>query len=80
MFSGGLEILADGDAGFFVFDAGVFEAEAFNVGLGTGSEDDTVDTDHFFFTVCIEDNAVVFAVVFDGDDFGVGNDHDTKLR
>ena len=73
-----MEIAVDGDAGVFEFDTGVFEAEV-EIGLTTGGKNQTIDADHFFGAVGLEDDATSGAVFFDGNNAAIGQDHSVEL-
>lgn len=78
IFAGSFKEFITKDAGGFVFYLGVLEAEI-EVGLATGSEDDTVDADHFLGAFVVEDDAFAEAVFLEGDDFAGWEDGHAEL-
>ncbi len=79
IFGSGLEIFVGHNAaGFVGADAGVFEP-AVGAGFGAGSQHNAINADHFVFGSGFEDDAFCSAVIFEGDYFGVGNNHDAEF-
>ena len=75
VFGGSFEEFVDGDASFFVFDAGVFETKI-NVGETAGGKGDFFDADHFFGGSVAEDDIFAGGILSDSDSFAVIEDVD----
>ena len=69
VFGGSFKEFVGGNAGVFVFDASVFEAEV-EIWLAAGGENDIVDADHFFGAGIAENNIFADFIAADGNDFG----------
>ena len=69
-----MEIFVYFDAGGGVFDLGVFEAEV-GIWLAAGSKNNTVDANHFFGVVVLENDALGSVVLLEGDNFAIWQDH-----
>ncbi len=70
MLGGGFEGFVDDDAGFFVFDFGVFEA-AVSVGKTAGGKGDFCYADHFLGVAVAENDIFACGVLADGNCFAM---------
>ena len=68
MLGGGFEEAVNGNAGFLVFNFGVFETVV-EARFAAGGKDDAIYTDHFFGVVMTENDALTEFVLLQCDDF-----------
>ena len=78
VFGGSFKIAIDENTRVFVFDAGVFETVV-ESGLASGGKNNAVGANHFFGTTIDENNMFDGIILFESNNFGVGENHDAKF-